>query len=207
MKYKALIFDIDGTLLDTESCVLISLQHTLYRATGKMYKKEDLYFALGIPGEDALKQLGIPNVKYVMNIWEEYYKQYSFMTKNFPGMYETLDKLNSKNITLGIVTSKTRKEYKNDFEPHPFSNFFPISICADDTLLHKPNPEPLLSALEKLKVNPYEAIYIGDSCYDMECAKKANVAGALALWGCRLPDNISATWKLTSPPDIFSILE
>lgn len=207
MKYKALIFDIDGTLLNTESSVLVSLQHTLYRTTKKLYKYEELYFALGIPGKDALEQLGITALEKVITIWDEYYQQYSFMTRSFMGMNDTLKKLSLEKIKLSIVTSKTREEYKRDFEIYPISKYFSTYICADDTILHKPNPEPLLAALKTLQVTPDEAIYIGDSCYDIECANKANVASALALWGCRFPDGIDATWKLSSPPEIFSILE
>ena len=62
MKYDAVIFDVDGTLIDTENTILLSLQHMLLRMTGKMYRPEELYFALGIPGARALELLELEDV-------------------------------------------------------------------------------------------------------------------------------------------------
>ncbi|MDF2943716.1 MAG: family hydrolase [Herbinix sp.] len=205
MSYKAMIFDIDGTLLDTEQAVLTSLQHTLYRSTGHLYSFEELHFALGIPGYDALQRLNITDIGRVLSLWDYYYSQYSCTTKVFENVSELLDALKESNILLGIVTSKTREEYHRDFLPYSISNYFTYSICADDTTLHKPNPEPLLAMVKQLQVAPNEVLYVGDTKYDMECAEKAGVYSALATWGCKHPESIKCNWKLTNPNDLLFI--
>lgn len=202
-----MIFDIDGTLLDTEQAVLTSLQHSLYRSTGYLYSFEELHFALGIPGRDALKRLKITDIDNVLSLWDYYYSQYSYTTKVFENITEILDTLKKSNILLGIVTSKTREEYRHDFLPYSISKYFTNYICADDTILHKPNPEPLLAMVKQLQVLPQEVLYVGDTNYDMECAQKAGVFSVLATWGCKNPQFIKCNWKLTEPKDLLYLNE
>ena len=205
MKYDAVIFDVDGTLIDTENTILLSLQHMLLRMTGKMYRPEELYFAWGIPGARALELLELEDADKAMKMWLDYSARYEFLQKPFEGIPETLQRLKDAGLRLGIVTSRTREEFKKSVVRFDFVRKFEVIICADDTKQHKPDAEPLLAALEKLDLTPSRALYVGDSTYDMACAKAAGVHGALALWGAHETEKIPSVYRLADPEEITTI--
>lgn len=205
MKYDVVVFDVDGTLIDTEETILLSLQHMLLRMTGHLYPFEKLYFALGITGDEALRRLELPDPEKAMEIWLSYMGRYEYLQKPFKGIGEIVQWLGESGVRLGIVTSRTRSEFQKSMAQYSFMKDFEVVICADDTKKHKPDPEPMLLLLEKTGAETSKVLYIGDSAYDMECAGKAGVDGALALWGAHSPDQINAVYKLENIIDIKRI--
>lgn len=185
MRYRYVAFDLDGTLIDSEEAVLRSLRDTLLAVTGKEYPLSQLTFSLGIPGEDCLKQLGLPDPAAALRLWEETLCGYKALVKLFPAVPELLETLTGLGASLGVVTSKTRGELEYDFVPLGLGPYFPTVVTASDTALHKPCPEPLLNFMERAGARPEETLYVGDSPYDGECARRAGVDFALAVWGCR----------------------
>jgi phosphoglycolate phosphatase-like HAD superfamily hydrolase len=105
------------------------------------------------------------------------------------------------------VTSKTNEELINDFMPFGLSSYLTHTVCADDTVRHKPHPEPLLKFLEISGADPKKSIYIGDTIYDYECARDAGIDFGLALWGCKNHENIQAKYKFERPQDILGFLD
>lgn len=206
MRYSHVVFDIDGTLIDSEKAVLNSLQKTILEEKGIEKSLEELRFALGIPGKVALSRLDIENLEEVEEKWDEYSKEYSHEITLFDGIRSVVQALKSKSIKLGIITSKTRKEYESDFVRFGLDSYFDVVICADDTKKHKPNGDPMEKYLEITNARRQDTIYVGDSIYDMQCAKNAGVHSALALWGIEDSDNLEATYKLNNPKDILDIL-
>ncbi len=204
MNYKHIVFDIDGTLIDTEYAVLHSLQKTLESVTGNWIDTKELTFVLGITGKDALEKLNIPDIPSVLDLWEQYMYQYSNTVCLFKDMEQVLERLSLLNLQLGIVTSKTQLEFDNEFSRFGINKYFSTVICADDTLEHKPLPAPLLKYMELSKAKSDEILYIGDSKYDMQCAHSANIEFALAGWGNSSSD-IKAEYYLESPPDLLKI--
>ncbi|MDQ0149004.1 HAD family hydrolase [Eubacterium multiforme] len=205
MRYLNVVFDIDGTLINSEKAVLKSLQKTILEVKGLKMNLKDLKFSLGIPGKDALLKLNIENIEKVEHMWNEYFNEYLDDIKLFDGIKETIQKLKSKSIKLGIITSQTRKEYETIFMRFNLDNYFDVVICADDTIKHKPEGEPMEKYLNLANAKREKTVYIGDSIYDMKCAKNAGVDSVLALWG-RDDSNIEATYKLNSPKDILTLL-
>ncbi|MGE7835769.1 HAD family hydrolase [Viridibacillus arvi] len=204
--FKCLIFDVDGTILDTEKAILKSLQKVL-REEGKDYQLEDLRFALGIPGKETLRRLNVIDVEHVHPKWAQIVLEFSKEVQMFKDIEEIIKVLSESPIRTGIVTSKTKQELIDEFEPFGLSSFFEHTICADDTENHKPHPEPLLVCLEGLNATKNEAIYIGDSIYDMLCANSAGVKFALALWGSKTTKGFeSADYVLNAPIDILNII-
>ncbi len=202
--YKHMVFDVDGTLINTEYAVLHSLQDTLKEVQNKNYKIEQLEFVLGITGEAAIKQLGITNITETVDLWNKNLNSYKNSVCVFDGIKDLLQKL-SLNYKLGIVTSKTKAEFDEEVTHFGLNNYFGIIICADDTKNHKPNPEPLLKYMELADAKPKETLYIGDSIYDMQCAKSCNIDFAFAKWGNRR-QNIEAKYILLNPADLLNYL-
>ena len=142
MKYKHIIFDIDGTLIDTEYAVINSLIKTITEITGRAPQYESLKFALGITGRNALELLKIPDIEDALKQWDRNMKLLQHTIQPFQGIKECLQSLLSRGYLLGIVTSKTYQEYHSDFEPLGLADFFSTIVCADDTYEHKPNAAP-----------------------------------------------------------------
>ncbi len=202
--YKHIVFDVDGTLINTEYAVLHSLQDTLKEVQNKIYKIEELEFVLGITGEAAIKQLGIVNVTETVDLWNKYLNSYKNSVCVFADIKDLLQKL-YPDYKLGIVTSKTKFEFDEEVTHFGLNKYFGIIVCADHTKKHKPNPEPLLKYMELAKVKPDETLYIGDSIYDMQCAKSSGVDFAFAKWGNRR-QNIEAKYTVLNPLDLLNCL-
>lgn len=205
--YNCIIFDIDGTILDTEIAVLSSLQKLLFEELNKNFSFEDLRFALGIPGEVTLNKLGITNLLESNEKWNRYFKEYFHSIKVFDHIKDTLIELEEMGVLIGIVTSKTKEEFINDFVPFGLTNFFKLVVCADDTEKHKPNPDPILKFMELSGADKSKTIYVGDTIYDMECAVGADIDFALALWGAKSSTGINANYILENPKQILEIIK
>lgn len=203
MNYSHFIFDIDGTMLDTEKAVLVSLQDTLKEVESKDYDLNDLRFVLGIPGITALNKLNLKNAEHTYFIWNEYLKKHLDAVTLFPGIEELVKKLRQKGIKPGIITSKNRFEFNQDFVPFGLAGFFETVICMEDSERPKPSADPMLAYLKKAGISNKEALYIGDTAYDRQCAFSAGVDFGLALWGYNATERIDATYYFASPKEVW----
>lgn len=204
MRYKHIVFDLDGTLIDTERAILPSLRDTLEELTGRHYEEQALTFALGITGADALKQLGIADIPTALSLWNEKMHRYGNSVSLFGGVVEALTKLWKQRLVLGIVTSKTREEFAHDFSKFGIGSYFQTVVCAEDTVEHKPSPAPLLKYMELSGAHREKALYVGDSIYDSQCAHAAGVDFALALWGTHDPA-IPAQHRIQMPRHLLTL--
>lgn len=207
MQYKHIVFDIDGTLIDTEKAMLHSLQKAVQETNGRTLEVDDLRFIFGMTAEDALKNLGITDIAPAFLLWKEHYLQDVSGVRVFPGMETLLRELRARSVRLGVLSSKTRSEYGSDFLPYGLGGYFDLAILAEDSLRHKPDPEPMLAYLARSGAQPGEVLFIGDSVYDMQCAKGAGVDFALALWGRRDHGDIKAAYYLQHPGDVLKALD
>ena len=205
MKYKHIVFDIDGTLIDTEYAVLHSLQETIRALSGREIPCSELKFALGITGIDALKKLEIKDISYATELWDKNMCKYADTIKVFDGIPDLLKNLLRLDCEMGIVTSKTRDEFTHDFCQFGINHYFKTIICADDTQEHKPNAAPLLKYEELSKTDHRKMLYIGDSKYDSKCAENAGIDFALAVWGSHIK-YIKADYFLERPADLLSVM-
>ena len=203
---KCVVFDVDGTLIDTGDAIIASLQKVLLEELGREYTREELYFSFGIPGEVTLKAFGINEVEGPLGKWLRYLDEFDGTIRVFEGIEGCLQKLKTRDIKLGIVTSKSREEYENGFIPMGLGGYFDYVVCADDTERHKPHPEPILKLLELSGSKPEEIVFIGDSKYDKECASGAGVKFGLALWGAKSAEGIEPDYLLNDPEEILEII-
>lgn len=205
MNYKHLVFDVDGTLLDTALCILQSLHDALITKTGSSPEISDLEFALGNPSVATMKQLNVPDPESTIALWVEYENRYKDMIVPFEGISDLIRFLSEKGYQLGIATSRTREELDLVFQHLSISPLFTTVICSDDTARPKPSPEPLLKYMEITSAAPEELLYIGDNLHDLQCASAAGVDFALASWGTRMSGD-GAKYCPASPSELMSIL-
>lgn len=203
---KHIVFDVDGTLIDTELASLYSLRDTMQMTTGKKYSAEELTFSLGLPAAVTLIKLGIDNVAEVLALWEDILGSYSNIVEAFPGIWELLDTLKARGHRIGIVTSRTKKEFRCDVEPLGIAKPFETIICADDTQRHKPEPDSLLKYAELAGTDISNVVYIGDSPYDMGCANSAGAKFILAGWGTKQPMPVKEQFRAETPAEVLEFI-
>lgn len=205
MKYKHIVFDVDGTLLDTEKAILLSLQDTVLEFTGKTMPIESLTFSLGIPGVAALEQLNIQDTMTALRFWEKVLQSYGHHYRIFSGIETLLQALTERGYRLGIVTSKTKEQLGADLSLFPIGHYFSTIVSATDTQKHKPNPDPLLKYMEKAGCTKDTVLYVGDSIYDRKCAQGAGCDFAVALWGAQGP--MENVYNCPSPMALLAYIE
>lgn len=203
---KAIIFDIDGTIMDTAPIIFAVLLETLHKE-GYSHTVEDVQSIFGIPGKEGVRKLGVDNPDEIYQKWYEAEFEAMKKAKPFAGIEEVIRELSKKDTKLGIVTSKTKEQYKAHFDYLPISSLFEEVVAAEHTERHKPHGEPLQYCLGKLGVEPKDAIYIGDTKHDYACAKEAGAKFGLALWGAADREGIEADYLFSSPVDIVRLLK
>lgn len=179
MRHQHIVFDLDGTLIDTENAVLRSWQLTA-SDFGLTRTAEQCRGALGVSNETGLERLGITDDGSFTGRWVEHYAELAPSTHWFEGVEEMLDDLSGVGFTLGIVTSRDALEMDLFFSQYDLPSRFGTIVIADDTPLRcKPLPDPLLLYCERTGTSPRDCIYIGDAPGDAEAARSAGMDFAL----------------------------
>lgn len=207
------IFDIDGTLINTFDMYMPALFTTLanHGITFSTEKQERLAKQMyGLAALSSLKTLGVPGelIPKINREWmERAYERVEQTTviSGIPAILRTLDQ--KPENQLAIVSSKTRLEYQQYFKnKYDFARYFAVTVMADDTSKHKPNPEPIEYALRKMGADPQKTVYIGDMATDMQAAHAAGIKFAGARYGSVNPAAIArADFELNVPADLLSL--
>lgn len=206
--FSTILFDIDGTIIDTEDVIISSLQEAVSQITGQQMSPADLRFVLGIPSAVALDQLNLPEAtrNKVDNLWTTLLLERQRTVTVFATMRRTLAHLQHRGVHLGIITSKDSSELANEFDRFGLSNYFDVIITAGDGIAPKPSGEPITHALNQIGQSSEDALYIGDSIYDMQSAQNAGVAFALATWGAYDISRFqNADYLLNRPENILDL--
>lgn len=205
-KYKYAIFDIDGTILNTEKMNIIPLMKLIKEEKGLDMSYEELTFITGNPGRKSLQQLGFENIEESYAKWVSYVNAYEEGAELYENMGKVIEKLHENNIICGIVSSKTSSQYEIDFIPTGLDRFIKAKVLEEDTKNHKPHPEPLLTIVKELGIEIENSIYIGDTLSDYLCAKNAGMDFGLALWGASNTEGIDTEIVFEKPEDILKIM-
>ncbi len=183
-KYSAFLFDFDGTVIDTNSLVINSFQHTFLELTGHAGDPAEILPTFGEKLDDILLKFfpDVP-VEKSLAIYREYQTGHASGDSSlFPGIIEAVDKLRSAGVRTALVTSRHSLTTRVYVERFNLAERFPVIITEESTKAHKPDPAPVLKALNDLDASADEAVMVGDSRNDMLCAKNAGVDFALVGW-------------------------
>lgn len=206
-KYKCIIFDLDGTMLNTERMNIVPLQRLIKEEKGIDIPYNELLKYTAHPGKKTLELLGFENIEVSYAKWVKYVNEFEEGAILYKGFDKVIDYLTNKGILCGIASSKLRNQYEIDFYPTGLQHNMKSVVLAEDTTNHKPHPEPLLKAVELLNIDPKDSMYIGDTIADYKSSLAAGMDFALALWGASSLEGINATYELSEPMDIIKILE
>ncbi len=171
---KAILFDLDGTLLDSFVPHYRAFRATLARFGIPLSLKR--FVAIYTPDwRDTYRAMGLRRESWdeASLYWRAYVRKHP--PRLLPGAAKTLQRL-KKSYRLGVVTGGSKKRVMNDLRRTRIRRFFDIVVCADDVVHRKPSPQGLRIALRALRVKPSQALYVGDTQADYEMARKARVA-------------------------------
>ena len=208
MRYKAVIFDIDGTLVDSTQAIHDALQMVAVDIRGYRLTPEEMELGLSLPAPQALAAVGLPSNDEIVDLWLDHeYELWGDEVGPFAGVEELLDTLASQGIVMGAVTSETSDEMCRGFARFAMKQHMKEIVTADDTERHKPDPDPLLACLERLNIEPSQALYVGDSVADGRCAEAAGADFVLACWRQDpVTEPVPCRARLSSPLEILQLL-
>ncbi len=183
MKINTVLFDLDGTVLDTNNLIVQSFQHTYKTVSGIEKDRDYIVKSFGEPLAVTMeREFEIPTDEAIRIYREFQYDSFENLIDVFPGMDQVTIRLFNKGYKLGVVTSRLRNTTVRGLKKYNILNYFDCIITADDTKKHKPHPEPINMALEKLQSKPEQTLMIGDSLFDIKCAHNAGVKSAIVTW-------------------------
>lgn len=210
MGYNYVLFDLDGTLINTNRLIIDSFQYTYKTCLGLEVSEEEILKYFGEPLIETLGRYSQEKADELFRTYIEYNEsRHNDVVTIFDGVKELLEELAKSGHILALVTSKRRKVALMGLELFDIKKYFDVFVALEDTELHKPNPAPVLKALESLKADAKDAIMVGDSVYDIHCAHGANVKAALVKWSAALGlqgDDVSADYVVHDTKELLEII-
>lgn len=185
MKIKTtVLFDFDGTIMDTNRLIINSWQHTFRTIEGKERPEAEILATLGEPLLLSMGNL-LPQVssQEAVEIYRGYqHGNFGEEIGLFPGMEPLIRELNRQGYKLGVVTSRMTNTTLQGLDKFGLRECFSSIVTCDHTDKHKPDPEPVYIALRQLESKPEESIMVGDTKFDILCARNAGVTSVLVGW-------------------------
>ncbi len=184
IRFPVVLFDLDGTVVDSGVIILASMRHATREVLGREYGDEELMKAVGGPGLEAQMAAFAPDrVDELVRVYRAHNEPLHDELEACAGMGEVLVQLRDEGRRLGVVTAKRRSTVELAFARVPVAHLFEVVVGGDETERHKPHPEPLLLAAERMGADPAETAYVGDSPFDIRAAKAAGMHAIGVTWG------------------------
>jgi pyrophosphatase PpaX len=184
VRYPVVLFDLDGTVIDSGAIILASMRHAAETVVGGEWHDEELMRAVGGPGLEAqMVALDPARVEELVRVYRAHNEPLHDTLECCVGMEDVLAMLKARGHRLGIVTAKRRVTVDLAFARLPIEHLFETVVGGDETAHQKPDPAPLLLALDRLGARPEEAAYVGDSPFDMQSANAAGLYAIGVSWG------------------------
>jgi pyrophosphatase PpaX len=184
VRFPVVLFDLDGTVVDSGSIILASMRHATREVLGEEFADEELMQAVGGPGLEAqMAVFGPDQVDELVRVYRTHNEPLHEELEACVGMEDVLVRLHEEGRRLGVVTAKRRSTVELAFARVPLRHLFETVVGGDETELHKPDPAPLLLAATRMKADPAGTAYVGDSPFDVRAAKAAGMHAVAVTWG------------------------
>ncbi len=191
--FKGILFDLDGTLIDTLQLIEECYRFTFHKKMGLDVPVQKIMKHLGLPLKDICTIFAPDRVEEAISYYlEAYNRHHDRLIKVYPGVWEVLDHIKDNGLKLGVVTSKNRTNTGKALKLFGVEQFLDVIVSSDDCRLHKPHPEPVLKALTFLQIDPGQVLLIGDSPYDIRAGKAAGVKTGGITWGVSTSEELLA---------------
>ena len=211
------IFDFDGTVMDTNKIIIESWQHTYRTLRGQEGDLTYILSTFGEPLEYSMRNTfpEVPVEESVETYRSWHVDHFWDMIDLFPGIYELLEEVKNQGYKTGIATSRLNATLYKGLEKFDLEKFFDAIVTVEDIQNAKPHPETILKVLDKLDSSPENAVMLGDTRLDMICARNAGCTPILVGWSASLagktiadfPENEAPEYIIRKPEDLFSIIK
>lgn len=185
--YKAVLFDLDGTLIDTYQLILSSMRHSTRTYLGKDLSDEELMSLVGTPLDDQMIHFADGDVERGLELARVYREHnervHDEVIREFAGVAEMLGRLKDAGIPLAVVTSKRHVLAMRGIRCCGLEGYLDFVIGPDDFPVHKPDPGPVAEGCCRLGFDPSDCLYVGDSPYDIQAGNAAGCATVVVSWG------------------------
>jgi pyrophosphatase PpaX len=187
VKYPFILFDLDGTLIDTNELILQSFEHTLEHFFPGRYTRQDV---LPYMGEPLVTQFGRWAPSEQVPSMVETYRRHNVENHDrlvtiFPNVQDVLQQLKAEGYRMAVVTSKMRLTAEMGMRLFGLQQYIETAVTIEDTDKHKPDPAPLKLAMDRLAADPAKTLMVGDSPYDIMGGKAAGTATCAVAWSLR----------------------
>lgn len=203
MKTKAVLFDLDGTLVDSLP-LIVRTYRKVFDEMNIPWGNDDVVKMIGLPLKDIGRHFAGERGQFFEERYQHHYHQdHDRFLKLFPGTLELLEQLRRRGVRLGIVTSKGKPGASRAVAFTGLGCFMDVIVTAHDVLKHKPDPEPLLYALKFLGAEAGRSIFVGDSKFDIQTGQNAGTCTLGVTWGLEnredleriRPDGLIDRWE------------
>lgn len=210
MRLKVVLFDFDGTLVDTTELIFESMRYTVGKVLGEQRPREELMANVGQPLPRQMEAFSPDRVDELLEAYRTYNDaKHEKYIRSYPHIPEALERLRGAGIQVGVVTSKHRHSVELALDSFPeLRGAVDAFVTMEDTKKHKPDPEPLLKGLERLGgASPEVAAYVGDAPFDVAAAKAAGVTSVAVSWGAFTEETLKAADPDYLVPDVDSAVD
>ena len=205
-KYNAIIYDIDGTILNTLNMNMYPLLQIIKEETGETWSFNQVLKFAAYPGMKVMEELKVKDPEATYARWVKYVNAYEESATLYDGFMDVFEVFKKNDIKQAIVSAKTHKQYEIYMCSKGIDQYMDTVILAEDTTKHKPDPEPLLKCIENLNVPKEEVIYIGDALSDQQSSINAGIDFGYAKWGSVSTSPLHGTYTFESPTNLLKLL-
>ncbi|MBQ6686318.1 MAG: HAD-IA family hydrolase [Firmicutes bacterium] len=211
-KITTILFDYDGTLMDTDDIIIDAWQYTYRKMTGEELAVETILKDFGEALRDTMsKYFSGDQLEEAIEIHRVFQTDtYLEKIRMFPGTLELIHELKERGYRVAVVTSRRKPTTVMGLEKFELMDVLDCIVTADETEKHKPDPEPVLFALKSLNCQPEEAIMVGDTVMDMGCGRAAGVKTVLTTWAKAAQYqkmNVSPDFRINAAEELWNVLE
>jgi pyrophosphatase PpaX len=211
MPFSVVLFDLDGTLIDTNHLIVSSFQHTFREKLGREVGAEEIYQYFGEPLITTMERYSQERAGELTDFYRTFnVANHDFLIRQFDGVLDALAALKAADIKLGIVTSKKHEMARRGLRVSRLEEFFDTVVGMDETEQHKPDAEPALLALRRLGVAPGDdVLMVGDSRFDILCGKNAGLKTAAVAWSVTGRDALASSgpdYWVKHPADLVPLV-
>ncbi|CAM3887596.1 pyrophosphatase PpaX [Alkalicoccus chagannorensis] len=204
------LFDLDGTLIDTMDLIVTSFQHTLDAYFPGTYTRQDIAGFIGPPLSETFERLNPDHVEEMIEVYRRFnHEHHDDLVRAYHGVDHTLEKLHEEGYAMAVVTTKRHDTARKGLQLMNMEKYFPVVVALDDVTRWKPDPEPVDQALHKLGRQAEKAIMIGDSEHDILAGKNAGAYAAGVAWSIKGREHLerfAPDVMLETMPDLLGYL-